>query len=234
MRLVPTIALVGDYSGEVIAHRAIPRALEQARSEVGRDATWQWVGTREIRDASRDLGAFQGVWVVPRSPYENMDGALAAIRWARETGRPIIGSCGGFQHMLIEFARNVVGLVTADHAETNPHGDTLVISKLSCPLVEKTARVNFTPDSRMRAIYAQDAAEEGYHCSYGVDPRHLAALERAGLRFTAHDDAGEIRGAELPVTQHPFFWGTLFQPERAALQGAPVPLAIAFVHAVID
>jgi CTP synthase (UTP-ammonia lyase) len=226
------IALVGDYSAEVVAHRALPLALKSAGQATDQDVDWQWVATRDLRDASRDLASFHGVWVVPRSPYENMAGVLAAIRWARETQRPILGSCGGFQHMLIEFARNVAGLRDADHAETNPDGRTLVISKLLCPLVEKSARVQFAPGSRLREIYGHDSAEEGYHCSYGVDPTHRAILENAGLRFTVHDDGGEIRGAELPVARHPFFMGTLFQPERAALRNAPVPLANAFVRAV--
>src|SRR5437667_11486922 len=111
-----TIALVGDYSPEVIAHRAIPRALELAR----------------------DLQTFSAIWLVPASPYENMDGALAAIRFARETRRPFLGTCGGFQHALIEFARNVAGITAADHEETNPASGTLVVTRLRCSLVEQS------------------------------------------------------------------------------------------------
>ena len=106
----PAIALVGDFSPDVTAHRVIPRALELASQAEGVRVTWTWVSTASIRDAARDLAGFAAVWVVPASPYASMAGALAAIRWARETKRPLFGSCGGFQHLLIEFARSHAGL----------------------------------------------------------------------------------------------------------------------------
>jgi CTP synthase (UTP-ammonia lyase) len=227
----PKLALVGDYSSEVIAHRAIPRALELACAGKQRNLTWQWVATRDLRNAARDLAKFSAVWLVPASPYENMAGALEAVRFARETNRPFLGTCGGFQHALIEFARNVAGLTTADHAETNPHGTTLVIAPLACSLVEQTGALRFAPGSLLRAAYGRETAQEGYHCSYGLNPAHRAQLERAGLRFTAFDENDEVRAAELPVSLHPFFVGTLFQPERAALREVLPPLVAAFVRA---
>jgi CTP synthase len=58
-------------------------------------------------------------------------GALDAIRWARETGRPFLGTCGGFQHALIEFARNVLGIKDADSTEMNPNTPNPVIDMMS-------------------------------------------------------------------------------------------------------
>lgn len=239
---MPQLALVGDYSPEVTAHRAIPRALELARDELQADLTWEWVQTRDLRDAPRALAGFAAVWAVPASPYENMAGALAAIRFARETQRPFLGTCGGFQHALLEFARNVAGLPAADHAETNPAGDTLVVTRLGCSLVEETRELRLVPGSLIHAAYGRDLAREGYRCNYGPAPAHRANFERAGLRFTAFDlsaeglakegDQGEVRAAELPVSTHPFFVGTLFQPERAALRGETPPLVRAFVAAI--
>ena len=226
-----TIALVGDYSPSVLAHRAIPRALELARAELGAAIAWQWILTRDLRDAAIELSSFSAVWLVPASPYENMAGALAAVRFARETKRPFLGTCGGFQHALIEFARNVAGRADADHAETNPAGGTLVIAPLSCSMVEKTGGIHFAPASRLRAIYGRDTTTEGYHCNYGFNSAHRAALERAGLCFTAFDEAGDVRSAELPQNTHPFFIGTLFQPERAVLRDELPPLVRAFVQA---
>jgi CTP synthase (UTP-ammonia lyase) len=230
----PNVALIGDYSAAVPAHRAIPRALELARQALGVALEWEWLPTRDIRDAPRDLARFAAIWLVPASPYENMQGALAAIRFARETKRPFLGTCGGFQHALIEFARNVGGLATADHAETNPTGDILIVAPLTCSLVEKTGNVRFTAGSRLREIYGRDTAHEGYHCSYGVNSAHRAALERSGLTFTAFDDAGDIRGTELSPAAHPFFIATLFQPERAALLGELPPVVRAFISAITN
>jgi CTP synthase (UTP-ammonia lyase) len=225
------IALIGDYDPAVTAHQAIPRALELAGTAAGSPVRWQWIGTADITDAPRQLAPFSGLWVVPKSPYRNMAGTLDAIRFARETGRPLLGTCGGFQHMLIEFARNVLEIADADHAETATTG-TLVVTRLSCSLVEQTGALRFVSDSRIRAAYGTDTATEGYRCNYGPAGTHRSRFETAGLRFTAFDEAGEIRAAELP--SHPFFVGTLFQPERAALRGVPPPLAAAFVRAVLE
>jgi len=227
----PAIALIGDYSPSVVAHRAIPRALELASAAESLPVTWAWVHSTAIQEAERDLAAYDALWVVPASPYAHMEGVLAAIRWARETRRPILGSCGGFQHMLVEFARQCAGVAAADHAETNPTGGDLVVAPLACPLVEQTGRIRFTPGSRLRALYARDETTEGYHCSYGLNPAYRARLEAAGLQFTAFDEAGEARALELPGDAHPFFVGTLFQSERVALRGEIPPLARGLVRA---
>lgn len=229
------IALVGDFNPAVIAHRAIPLALEEARSALQPSTSliWTWIPTRSLHDAPRDLAAFDAVWLVPASPYENEAGALAAARFARETRRPFLGTCGGFQHALIEYARNVAGLAAADHAETNPSADTIVISPLACSLVEQTGDLTLVPGSHLAAAYGGPTAREGYHCNYGLNPTHRATLERAGLRFTAFDENGEVRAAELPMATHPFFVGTLFQPERVALRGELPPLVAAFVRAIV-
>jgi CTP synthase len=223
------VALVGDYNPQVVAHAAIPRALELAGAATGSSLDWEWVGTTEISGPS-DLAGFSGIWVVPASPYRNMAGALAAVRHAREQRRPFLGTCGGFQHALLEFARNVAGLTGAGHAEITPGGAELVVTALACALVEKTGEISFSPGSRLQAIFGGKTTNEGYHCSYGVNPAYRGRLEEAGLRFTGFDAAGEIRAAELPA--HPFFIGTLFQPERSALRGAEHPLIQAFVRAV--
>jgi CTP synthase (UTP-ammonia lyase) len=230
----PALALVGDFDPSVPAHRAIPLALDLARAATPSAAalTWQWIATRDLTDAPRDLAAFSAVWLVPASPYANAAGALAAVRFARETRRPFLGTCGGFQHALIEFARHVLGLAHADHAETNPSAATLVVTRLACSLVEQTNSLRLAPNSLLRAAYGRDTTTEGYRCNYGPAPEYRAAFERAGLRFTAFDDQNEIRAAELPVTTHPFFVGTLFQPERAALRGKLPPLVAAFVRAL--
>jgi len=226
-----TLALVGEYSASVVAHRAILRALELACSAHKPLIGWEWVSTAKIRDASRDLARFSALWVVPASPYANTQGALDAIRWARETATPFLGTCGGFQHALIEYARNVVGLERADHAETSS-SDTLVIAPLSCALVEKADNVHFMRGSRLHVLYGGESANEGYHCNYGVNEQYRGAFEAAGLRFTAHDDAGEIRAFELPPSKHPFFLGTLFQPERAALRDQVPPVVAGFLQAI--
>ena len=222
------LALIGDHNPGVVAHRAIPLALALARKNTGVACEWDWVGTDTLTDAPRQLDGYRGVWCVPASPYRSMAGALAAIRFARESQRAFLGTCGGFQHALIEFARNIIGMTGADHAETNPAAHDLVVTSLACSLVGQHEEIHFTPGSQLHGIFTGRTSREGYHCNYGVNPLYRSRLEAAGLSFTGFDDAGQIRAMEL--TGHPFFIGTLFQPERSALADRRHPLIEAFVR----
>jgi CTP synthase (UTP-ammonia lyase) len=213
------IALVGDYNAEVVAHRAIPMALSLAGAE------GVWVHTT----AAGDLSAFAGIWCVPASPYASAAGAFAAIRLARETGRPFLGTCGGFQHAVIEYARNVRGMTGADHAETNPDAAVRLIAPLACSLVEASEELTLEPGTRLVAAYGVPRVHEGYHCRYGLNPALATELWDGDLRPAAHDDHGEVRAAELD--SHPFFVLTLFQPERRALRGEVPPPVREFVSA---
>jgi len=224
------IGLVGDFDANVPAHRAIPLALGMAAKAVDCIVKWEWIGTDEIHGTAR-LESLNGLWCVPASPYRNMQGALSAIKYARENKRPFLGTCGGFQHAVIEYARCVLGWQDADHAETSPDALRAVIAPLTCSLVEKTDRIRFQPGSKLAAAYESLQAEEGYHCRYGLNPAFQRTLLNNGLQATAFDAAGDVRAVELEG--HPFFVATLFQPERRALQGRPVPVAVAFVRAML-
>ncbi len=217
------IALVGDYDSRVIAHQAIPLALQLAGQL---QISFDWKHTSNLGP----LDGYHGVWCVPASPYENEAAAIEAIRWARETKVPFLGTCGGFQHAVLEFARNVLGLASADHAETAKSEDCLVISRLSCSLVEVEEPVVAVPGSRLAALYGPGENYFGYHCNFGFNPSFETAFEAAGLHVVARGNNGEARAMELAA--HPFFIGTLFQPERLALQEKNSPLVDAFVQAV--
>ena len=224
------IGLIGDYNDAVLAHQAIPRALALAGDTAPAAVHCEWVPTQEIRDTSRVAG-FDGLWCVPASPYRSMEGALQAIRFAREQGRPFLGTCGGFQHVIIEYARNVLGWADAEHAETAPNAARPVIIPLTCTLVEKTDIIRFHKDSVLATAYGSLEASEGYHCSYGINPAFWSAILSGPLRVSAEDRAGDVRAVELEG--HPFFVATLFQPERAALAGRAPALVIAFVRATV-
>jgi CTP synthase (UTP-ammonia lyase) len=225
------IGLVGDRDDKVPAHVAIPRALAIASGVLKCPIDYEWVPTEEIRSDQRVAG-YDGIWCVPASPYRNMAGALRAIKWAREQGRPFLGTCGGFQHAILEYTRSVLGWTDAEHGETSPNAVRAVISPLACALVETTDSVRFRAGSRIAAAYGRLEATEGYRCRYGINAAFQAELFSARLRVTAKDAAGEVRAVELEG--HPFFVATLFQPERAALENRLPPLVVAFVNATIQ
>ncbi|RON06516.1 hypothetical protein BK659_19625 [Pseudomonas brassicacearum] len=222
------IALIGDYDPQVTAHQAIPLALNMAAQHAELDVQFQWLATDSI-DASTQLAGFDGFWCVPASPYRNMDGALLAIRFAREQQRPFLGTCGGFQHAVLEYARNVLGWADAEHGETSPDAARALLTPLVCSLVETVDRIRLMEGSLIANAYAAKEIEEGYHCRYGVNPEFEAQLLTHNLNASGHDSAGDLRAVEL--SDHPFFVATLFQPERAALAGTPPPLVNAFIKA---
>lgn len=224
------IALVGDYNATVPAHQAIPPALQMAANALELKLDWEWLPTETIT-SEVILTSFDGIWCVPASPYRSMEGALRAIRFAREHERPFLGTCGGFQHALIEYARNVHGWADAEHAETSPDADRPVIVPLACALVEATDTIQFVSGSLVSGIYGCAEAVEGYRCRYGLNEAFKQELVSGPLCISAVDASGEVRAVEL--AGHPFFVATLFQPERAALAGRLPPLARAFVEAAI-
>ena len=224
------IGLVGDRSAAVVAHRAIPVALQRAGEEQEVAIEHEWLGTDEL--TGERVAPFDGLWCVPGSPYRSMAGALTAIRHARENGVPFLGTCGGFQHAVIEYAQDVLGWRDAAHAETTPNAARNVIAPLSCGLLDGEGLVRFVPGSKLATAYRVPETSAEYLCRFGVNPQFRAALVAGPLREAATDEEGDIRAVELDA--HPFFVATLFQPERAVLRGKRVPIVAAFVAACRD
>jgi CTP synthase (UTP-ammonia lyase) len=240
---VLSIAIVADYDPELPSHDATDNAIRHAAHALGVNFSAEWIPTDILEaHAARALKYARGIFIGPGSPYVSMQGALNAIRIARESGRPLLGTCGGFQHIVIEYARNVLGIADAGHAEYNPAAARALIRALPCSLAGKTLRIDLAPDSLARRIYGRDQIEEEYHCSFGLDPAYRAQLEAAGLRVTGveagggdgadAESVGEARIVELP--SHPFFLGTLFMPQTRSNEGAPHPVITAFMQAAID
>ncbi|MEV6011094.1 hypothetical protein AB0M29_30270 [Streptomyces sp. NPDC051976] len=231
------IALVGDRSPSVRSHQRLPGLLAALRERHGLPVDAYWVPTEDALDPGAVSG-FDAVWLLPGSPYRSEAGALAAVRTAREDGLPFLGTCGGFQHALLEFARNACGLTGARHTENEPDdpsaeraADDILIAPLSCSLVGHEGRLRTVPGSLAERLLGSRESVERFHCAYGPVPGLLPRLEAGGLRFTAHDPEGAPRVAELPG--HPFFLATLFQPELAGDGTVPHPYIRALAAAAV-
>ena len=222
----PRLALVGDRSPAVQSHARLPDVLAAFDGD-GTPIDAYWIGTNEV--VATDLAAFDGIWLLPGSPYADADGAIDAVTVARERGVPFLGTCGGFQHMLLEFARNVCGLA-GGHAETEPDGIDPLIRPLSCSLYGEERVVHVVAGTRLGDVLGTAPRTERYFCSFGLDPRYEPALVAGGLVIAGRDGEGEVRLAELPG--HPFFAGALFQPELSSNRSWVHPLIVAFVDAV--
>ncbi|MCI3946263.1 CTP synthase domain protein [Pseudomonas syringae] len=224
------IGLVGDFIAEVPAHQAIPLALQMVADALRVQVDVEWLPTPHIGDGAR-LESFDGLWCVPGSPYQDMQGALTAIRFAREGRVPFLGSCGGFQHVLVEYARHCLGWDDADHGETSPDAANVIIEPLSCPLVDALASIHLQPDTLIARAYGTLDIEERYHCRYGLRRELESSLFGDALTVSGRGPEGDVRCLELQG--HPFFVATLFQSERGALLGRIPPVVEAFVRACI-
>jgi CTP synthase (UTP-ammonia lyase) len=224
---MPSIALVGDRSPSVRAHARIPQLIDALRRRDGVVLDPYWVPSTEAHSGLED---FDGIWIVPGSPYASPEGAIAAARTARERGIPFLGTCGGFQHAVLMLARDVAGIAGAGHEENGDEGELVVVA-LECSLVGHEGGIAYDPGTLMQRIMGVERSVERYHCSYGIDQAYLDRLREAGVVFSAHDEAGDVRALELP--DHPFFLGTLFQPELAGDGTRAHPVIRAFADACV-
>ncbi len=223
------IGIIGDFREESPSHHHTNAALQHAAALITRPVRWEWVATDSFSSAA-PLADFDALWIAPGSPYRNMEAALFAIRYARENDVPLLGTCGGFQHIIIEYARNVLGLTDAHHAETDPEASRLVVTPLVCSLVGQRHAIRLAPDSRACRFYdGQMEIEEPYRCNFGLNPEYETALNAAGLRTVGTDDQGAVRVMELP--SHRFFLGTLFVPQEQSAPSKPHPLVVSFLRA---
>jgi CTP synthase (UTP-ammonia lyase) len=223
------IALIGDFNPEIVAHQGIERSFALAAQGPFPSLERIWLPTPRIDPGGEALADYSGTWCVPGSPYRSMEGALYAIRFAREHRVPFLGTCGGFQHALIDYARNVLGLAAADHAESNPGAKLLFITPLACSLAGATGEIRVLANPLFREAYGAAVGSEPYQCNYGLNPELEHFLHGGPLEVAARDQNGEPRAVAL--NDHPFFVGTLFQPERRALSGSVHPLVNAFFAA---
>ena len=219
------IALLGDPSGDVIAHRAIPVALQLTAEKLSIDCQSEWIHSTDIELSN--LSTYSGFWCVPNSPYRDPAKIIAAIRYARETDTAFLGTCGGYQHAVLEFAQNFLGHKDAGNLEDNPDTVMPLINAMFCALREKPANIKLTSGSRLHSFYQSGLINEQYNCGFGVNRDYLSLFENSSLTFTGFDADDDPRAFELQ--DHRFFIGTAFQPERSALQNEVHPLIEGFL-----
>ncbi len=211
------VALLGEDRG----HRS-HQELNALRPQLGFDTVWV------PSDSGFEISEYDGVWLVPGSPYADDDAVLRALTVVRERGIPFLGSCGGMQYAVLEFVRSVLG-EPATHAESDGESDDNVVSALACSLYGEERAV--TPVAGTRFDGWVDGPFTGMHfCNYAPTAAVVERLERAGVVVgaTADDAGAEV----LDFPDHPFYVVSMFQPHIGALAGAPVhPLVREFVGA---
>jgi CTP synthase (UTP-ammonia lyase) len=229
--MASSILIVGDFDASNRSHAATNDSIRHCAAALGLPVEARWVGTEKLSSTgpTSPLAEADGLWIAPASPYKSMDGALAAIRFGREQRVPMLGTCGGFQHIILEFARNVLGFADAEHEESSPKASRLFISRLACSLAGRTMTIRLEPGSLLAKLYGKPAVQEQYLCSFGVNPEYEQTFRSSALRAVASDDEGVVRAVEL--ARHPFMIGTLFLPQHTSTPASPHPVISGFLRA---
>lgn len=123
--------------------------------------------------------------------------------------------------MLVEHARNLIGIADASHAEYGKPG-THVVTLLSCSLRDTAIDIEVVEDTVLAQLHGPGRRRERTNCNYGLEPTFAHITDAAGMRVSARDDTGEVRAVER--TDHPFFVATLYQPQLSSSPGSPHPL----------
>lgn len=245
------IGIVGKYfdTGDYVlsdAYLSVIEAIKFSGSKLRVKPRITWINAKNFEkggDVSM-LSQFDGVIVPGGFGESGIEGKIAAIKYCRENKIPYFGLCYGMQLMVVEYARNVLGLSGAHTAEINPESEHLIVDILP----EQKALIaegKFGGTMRLgsyeeriadgtiaKEAYGADVVHERHRHRYEINPEYVEQLAAAGLVFSGKSPDGVLMEvAELPRDTHPFMLGTQAHPELKARPLSPHPLFTAFLAA---
>lgn len=246
------IAIVGKYfdTGDFVlsdAYISVIEAIKFSAGKLGVKAEISWLNAKNFEGKKADtseLKKYQGIIVPGGFGESGIEGKLKAIQYAREYQIPYFGLCYGMQLMVVEYARNVLGLTDANTTEIDPKTANPVIDIMPDQKQNLTEgnyggsmRLGIYPASIKKGTVAREAYETGsikerHRHRFEVNFEYVEVLEKAGLVFSGVSPNGKLMEiAELPKSKHPFFLGTQFHPEFLAQPLKPHPLFTEFIKA---
>ena len=245
-----TIGLVGKYIDLPDAYLSVTEALKAGGFAHHAKVNLRWVPSDECETpegAARLLGDLDGICVPGGFGIRGIEGKLAALRFAREQGIPTLGLCLGLQCMVIEYARDVVGLSGASSTEFDPDTEFPVIATMAEQVdilaagdMGHTMRLGLyeaalTSGSLVEELYGAPVASERHRHRYEVNNAYREQLADAGLAFSGiSPDRTLVEYVELPREVHPFYVGTQAHPELRSRPNHSHPLFRGLVGAALE
>lgn len=231
MSTIIRIGIIGDHDGRP-SHLATEEAIRHCANTIGVSVETEWLPTETLVDEKPvHMYTFNGFWCAPGSPYKSMLGAMNGIRFARVRNIPFLGTCGGFQHSVLEFGRNVLQIKELQNNEFDPYVPNHYITPLTCSLVGQTRQINIDTDSVVYKIYQMTKIEERYNCSFGLDKGFQELLNCNGFKVAGVDENGEAR--IMVLQSNKFFVATLFQPQLSSKAKQPHQLILAYLNSML-
>ena len=238
------IALVGKYVEYEDSYKSLKEALLHGGLAHRVKVNIHWIESENMvwPDCAHDLQRFDGILVPGGFGKRGVEGMITAIRYAREYKVPYFGICLGMQTMVIEFARNVCGLVNANTTEVDPSTPDRVIYKLrelkGVDELGGTMRLGAYPCLLTRGSFAETAygapeISERHRHRYEFNRDYEQVLTSHGMRIAGQTpDAVYVEICEIP--DHPWFLGCQFHPEFKSKPLEPHPLFSAFIGAAYE
>lgn len=246
------IGIVGKYfgTGDFVlsdAYISVIEAIKHASFKAGVKAEMDWINSEAFEkepEKIETLSQYDGVLVPGGFGERGVEGKIKAIQFCRENKIPYFGLCYGMQLLVIEFARNVLGLKDANTTEINRETKNPVIDIM--PEQKKnledhnygaTMRLGAYPAILKKGTIAHDAygkekISERHRHRWEVNSKYIEKIEKAGLVFSGESpDSKLMEIAELPKSEHPFFLGTQFHPEFKSTPLEAHPLFFEFIKA---
>ena len=184
---VPSIAIIGDFDKNMYTHVALNQCIQHCEPHIA-PTNFKWLATNELSTSDRNL--YQGFLIAPGSPYRDDSAVYDLIQWTRENNGLMFGMCGGFQYMIVEYARNVLELVDGDHEESNPGAADLIVSKMHCSLKGLKEEITITDTNSWLCTVLKTKHFIGeYNCGYGVNLKYGSILNKHPFVFTAFSTA---------------------------------------------
>ncbi len=237
------IALVGKYVELQDAYKSINEALLQTAAYAGRRLDLVYVSSEKLTDANvaEKLDGMDGVIVAPGFGQRGIEGKFVALRYCRENDLPTFGICLGMQCMVIEFARNVLGLTEANSTEMDPMTPAPVIDLMD----EQKTISNLGGTMRLGAYdcrlkegslaakaYGRTDISERHRHRYEFNSAYRNDFENAGMKCVGENPAtGLVEVVEIPGKR--WYVGTQYHPEYSSTVLSPSPIFRSFVDAAI-
>jgi CTP synthase len=248
-----TIGLVGKYIDLPDAYLSVTEALRAGGFAHRTKVKIKWIPSDNCETpegAARELSGVDGVdgILVPGGfGVRGIEGKLGALRFARENGIPALGLCLGLQCMVIEYARNVVGLPGASSSEFDPDTEFPVIATMAEQVdiiaggdLGGTMRLglyeaDLAPGSIVEEVYGASSAAERHRHRYEVNNKYRDQIAEAGLWFSGLSPDGHlVEYVELPRDVHPYYVATQAHPELRSRPSRPHPLFQGLVAASLE
>ncbi len=237
------IGIIGKYVALQDAYLSVVEATKHGGFELGAKIDFEWIQAEEVEGLMADgrLRDLDGVIIPGGFGERGTEGKIAAAAYTREHDIPCLGLCLGLQMMVVDYARNVLGLPGANSSEMEPSASEPVIaimpSQHDVVDLGGTMRLGayvaqLAPGSRVAAAYGSTVVSERHRHRYEFNPRYRSRFEQSDLWLCGESPDGRLVEF-VELRDHPFWVGTQAHPELKSRPTRPAPLFVAFVDAAL-